>query len=211
MIVRGICAMVLCVFMIPAVVTPTWAQESTSPEPPAGAMTDIIDIKPLQEIVFSLPLIRIISLAGILAALVLLLFFLMRRRRKKMQFTKPERLPHEIALSELDALAAETSITPREFHFRLSAILRGYIERRFTIPALEMTTEEFLPSLEKLAIDRGMTVEIKSLAGRADPIKFAGLGADRNSMKNDLALVSRLVDQTRPDLLAPKEPGDGNV
>ena len=46
------------------------------------------------------------------------------------------------ALQMLDALAAEGRLDPKQFYFRLSAVIRRYIERRFDFPAAEMTTEE---------------------------------------------------------------------
>ncbi len=49
----------------------------------------------------------------------------------------------------LGALAAEGLIERgqiQSFHYRISDIVRGYVERRFTVAAPEMTTEECLAS-----------------------------------------------------------------
>ena len=57
---------------------------------------------------------------------------------------------HRWALDELDRLASAALVERGEFHefyFRLSGIVRGYIERRFGILAPEMTTEEFTEHL----------------------------------------------------------------
>ncbi len=84
---------------------------------------------------------------GVLGAAVLMAagFWFLRWLRDR----EPPRVvipAHRWALDELDRLASATLIERGEFHefyFRLSGIVRGYIERRFGVLAPEMTTEEF--------------------------------------------------------------------
>jgi hypothetical protein len=97
----------------------------------------------------------------------------------------------------LDALAAEDGIEGKVFYFRLSAILRGYIEGRYHVPAAEMTTEELMPVADRLGWPRSMNQEFRRFCHSTDPIKFAGRPARRETMVNDLAFVRQLVDQTR--------------
>ncbi|MCH8149809.1 MAG: hypothetical protein IH987_17795 [Planctomycetes bacterium] len=70
------------------------------------------------------------------------------RRRRRVRATVAIVIPaHEWARRELAALASEGLIERGEiqpFHYRISFIVRGYIERRFDVAASEMTTEEFL-------------------------------------------------------------------
>jgi hypothetical protein len=84
---------------------------------------------------------------------------------------------HRWALDELDRLAGSDLIARGEVHeyyFRLSAILRGYLERRFGILAPEMTTEEFV---EYMRADRVLSEEHRLSLGpfleACDLVKFA--------------------------------------
>ncbi|MCC7293697.1 MAG: hypothetical protein IT449_16690 [Phycisphaerales bacterium] len=69
-----------------------------------------------------------------------------RRQRRASQPSPP--IPADVwATRALDALLAEQLVERgqvHEFYFRVSAIVRGFIERRFGLHAAEMTTGEFL-------------------------------------------------------------------
>ena len=57
---------------------------------------------------------------------------------------------HEWARAQIASLLAEKLIERglhQDFFYRLSAIVRGYVERRFGVAAPEMTTEEFLSAM----------------------------------------------------------------
>lgn len=73
------------------------------------------------------------------------------RRRREILAERAEYVPpHVWARDQIDRLVAERLIEKgrwQTFHYRISYILRGYIERRFRILAGEMTTEEFLGSV----------------------------------------------------------------
>ena len=78
---------------------------------------------------------------------VIAIVVLIRRRRRVRAAVTIVVPAHEWARRELAALAAEGLIERGEiqpFHYRISFIVRGYIERRFDVAAPEMTTEEFL-------------------------------------------------------------------
>lgn len=80
-----------------------------------------------------------LAIGGIVAA-----WFVFRRGRE----AKRPLIPADtLALRELDALAAEDLFRKgesRTHYYRLSEIVRRYIERQFSVAAPEMTTEEFL-------------------------------------------------------------------
>jgi hypothetical protein len=78
-----------------------------------------------------------------------------KRIRRRLSRPPPPVLPEIWALRALEALAREDWFTAgqfREYYYRLTEIVRSYIERKFTLAASEMTTEEFLNTL---AHDRG--------------------------------------------------------
>jgi hypothetical protein len=61
----------------------------------------------------------------------------------------------------------------RSFYFRLSEILRAYMEKRFDFPAQESTTEELIPHIEQLDLTRAQKDIIRVLAKGEDLVKFA--------------------------------------
>lgn len=167
----------------------------TSAPPP---MTDIHDIKPILDIGGHWPWdwILICGAAALLAALG---WWLWKRRQKPEKTTVDDATalsPDQEALWALDALSAETGLAPRPFYFRLSAILRQYIERRYQIPAAEMTSEELFPHMDRLPLDRRLAKAFKAFCREADPVKFAGAAARRDRVEDNLAFCRDFVRRT---------------
>jgi len=112
---------------------------------------------------------------GIVAAFAVALLLIRRRRRKA---ETVEHIPADIwARRELAALVAENLIAKRMiqlFYYRISGVVRGYVERRFGVSAPEMTTEEFLSAA---AADRRFgehnTTELVRFLDACDRVKYA--------------------------------------
>ncbi len=109
------------------------------------------------------------------AAFVLLIVWLVRRSRR----AAPEIVipAHEWAFDQLQALIEEQLVENgmvHEFYFRLSMIVREYIERRFDLTAAEWTTEEFLVEVQR---SLKLPVEYRGMLGNfliaCDRVKFA--------------------------------------
>ncbi len=196
----------LCIWFVWS--SPTFAAEPSAeagqaPALPMGdanasRLTDIHDIKPALAPGLDL---RWLYWALAIAAVLGLLAFAWRmwRKRNKKAVTEmaPPPIPEETqALEMLDALAAEGNLNPKQFYFRLSAILRRYIGRRYEIPAAEMTTEELLPKVDQLPLSLELAQPLRAFCRTADPIKFAGAGADPNRMAHDMAFVREFVHKT---------------
>jgi len=163
----------------------------------AVRMSDIHDIKAPEEIGVDLRLLYYILLAVLIAALILLAILYMKRRKIRLKEKEIIKLPpDEAAYLLLDELSDIERIDGKEFYFRLSAILRAYIQERYGIAAPEMTTEEFLPQIEKLALSREMQNDLRKLLCSADPIKFAGSMAIQTQMQSDLTYVRLFIKQT---------------
>jgi hypothetical protein len=166
---------------------------------PAHQMTDINDIKPIVDLggdwQWLLYLIGgIIILIGLLAPA----WWLWKRRKKPetMLPKAPPMAPDAEAYDALDALAAENGLDPKQFYFRLSAVLRHYMERRYAFPAAEMTTEELLPQVDQLTLEASLVQELKAFCRMVDPIKFAGAAAQHERLAQDLAFTRDFVRQT---------------
>jgi hypothetical protein len=162
-------------------------------------MADIHDIKPVLEIGNDwLWLIYLaVGVAALLGLLILARWLWNRRQQPKTVISAPPPMPPDKeAYTALDALAADKKLAPKQFYFRLSAVLRRYIERRFDFPAAEMTTEELLPRVDKIALDASLALELKAFCRQTDPIKFAGATARQERLARDLAFSRNFVRQT---------------
>src|SRR6267142_1497902 len=101
-----------------------------------------------------------------------LIVWLFKRKRKPDQ---PPKLPREIALEELESIAAELETTnPYLFSIRVSDILRRYVTNQYALPVTRQTSVEFLTALAKSspfsANERSL---LEDFLNRCDLIKFA--------------------------------------
>jgi hypothetical protein len=84
----------------------------------------------------------------------------------------------------------------KTFYFRLSAILRHYVFGRFAVGAPEMTTEEFIPCINRLPIDNDLAQRLKGLCRSMDPVKFGGGTVVEKQMETDLFFAREFVRKT---------------
>ncbi len=165
--------------------------------------SDVRDIAPpvvLHKNYFRLYII-IAIVFGVLALAALILHYIYNRKNRETESIPEPLSAHQIAYNELESLNAMDLITKgqiKEYYYRLSNIVRHYIENRFKLMAPERTTEEFLAEMivtEKLAEDH------KTLVGdfleHCDMVKFAAYGPDSREIENSFNSAKRLVDETK--------------
>jgi hypothetical protein len=88
----------------------------------------------------------------------------------------PPRPAHEVALEALSRLEASTMLEQgrvKEYHIEASEIVRRYVEARYGVPALEMTTWEVLDGLERAGVDRSHRHALRDVLDPCDRVKFA--------------------------------------
>ncbi len=93
-----------------------------------------------------------------------------------------KRPPLRIVLEELSRLIAEELLEQGrfvEFHYRLSLILRLFLELEHRFPAMEMTTSEIRDHLRTLSPALSQTPEILDFLQYCDRIKFAKYETDK--------------------------------
>lgn len=147
----------------------------------------------------------------LLAALLCLAAWWYYRRRKTTaetaaQAPPPDDRPAEIiALDELSKLAA-SELWPagrfKDYYFRLTEILRQYMERRYNMPATRLTTSELYRQMRQAELDRPLITLLKDIFDRADLVKFAKIAPETDWGEKDLAGARSLVEQTTPRELA---------
>jgi hypothetical protein len=147
---------------------------------PVNADEDIRDIKDPIEIPFSLT--EALPYIFAFLALLALGIYLFRYFKKKNIITpiilekEPELPPHAIALQKIEELKAQELWQQghvKQYHSVLTDILRVYLEQRFTINALEQTSDEILSSCRSLPIQEHSKSGLQQLLQLADLVKFA--------------------------------------
>ena len=141
---------------------------------------------------------------GVLAIAGAIMLFLYRKKQREVEFVSEPLSAHQIAYNELESLRALKLISEgriKEYYYRLSNIVRCYIESRFKLMAPERTTEEFLA--EMTVTDR-LAEEHKELISNflehCDTVKFAAYGPDSREIENAFNSAIKLVDETREGL-----------
>lgn len=108
----------------------------------------------------------------------------------------PPRPAHEIALEEFQRLEDSMLLANgqvKEYHIRVSEILRRYVEARFNVPALEMTTWEVLGGLQSVGVVEDLRADLRRFLDQCDLVKFAKAKPDEPSSQAVLELGRELV------------------
>ncbi len=108
--------------------------------------------------------------------------------------------PHLTAFRKLNELRehqyrSEDEI--RQYYFSLSEIVREYLERRYFVRALEMTTREILESFPELDINGEIELDFKSLFDGLDLIKFAKFIPEPGEMIEYWDSAYNCIDKTK--------------
>lgn len=133
-------------------------------------------------------------------------FFLWKKLRPAKEILPeapaPQEPPHRIALralEELNSMQLWENGSYKEYHIRLSDIVRTYIENRFGFGALEQTTEEIMVGLRSLPA--AQTVGLKEALTLADFVKFAKAVPiayeNRRSMEQAVAFIQITREESK--------------
>jgi len=151
---------------------------------PLDSTQNIADIKPIYKVPIGWadvwPWLLGASLILLAAALIgFAIYAFIRRRNNKPIFSapKPVEPPHITALRELDKLRVEKlwqNNRTKDYYTRLSDVVRTYVEGRFGVTAMEMTSDEILSELRKTGFeDNNLVSRLRKFFLLADLVKFA--------------------------------------
>ena len=140
-----------------------------------------------------------------LLILVLALIFIALRKKKKIEITEAVAEPidpYEEALEGIDTLQSQKPpLSAKHFVFRLSEILRIYVERVFKVPAMELTGEEFMKEIASHAFFRNRYDKIlQEFIDQGDQIKYSKVKTDDGQMKLLLNTALHFVKDTHAKL-----------
>jgi hypothetical protein len=134
-------------------------------------------------------------------ALLAVAVVLLRRRRRGLGLASEYVPAHEWARRQIAALVADDFIgrgQVQEFYYRISAIVRGYIERRYAVSAPEMTTEEFLAATAgDFRFAAGPATELQAFLTACDLVKYAKRRPAAGEWNDLLRSAVQFVERTR--------------
>ena len=166
---------------------------------------DIKDIKPQVEVPRNWRRIVFLASAGLLVVLLIVAvsYYIKKRRAGESLFpAKIEipRPPHEIAYEELEQLKNSDLLENGEiklYYIRVSEIVRRYIEGRYQIVAIEMTTAELMENIRQADIDAELIQLLEEFLDLCDLVKFAKYVP---TGEEDVAILQQaytIVDRTK--------------
>lgn len=157
---------------------------------------------------------KMIALAAGIGALVLLLagigyYFWRKRQGKNLLPAKrePARPAHEIALEALRRLRESDLLATgkiKEYYVALSEIVRRYIEGRYFVPALELTTGELMGNLQTVTLETSAKEKLRDLLESSDLVKFAKYAPAPEEHERAFMQAEAFVETTKLMMLEPE-------
>lgn len=157
---------------------------------------------------------KMIALVAGIGALVLVLaglgYYYWRKRQGKSLLPakrEPARPAHEIALEALRRLRESDLLATgkiKEYYVALSEIVRRYIEGRYFVPALELTTGELMGNLQTVALETSAKERLRDLLESSDLVKFAKHAPAPEEHERAFMEAEAFVETTKLVLLEPE-------
>ena len=154
---------------------------------------------------YPITLAEVLPWIGGALALALLVWLLVRyikaRREKGGLFGKQVQNdpPHIVALRELEKIRGEKlwqSGKEKQFYTGVTDTLRGYIEARYGVSAMEQTSAEIMQSLSDKKVEEKAYRELGELFNVADLVKFAKYVPATNENEEAIPVAVRFVNST---------------
>ncbi len=143
----------------------------------------------------------ILIVAALVAAVFLDIRYIRYRREHKDFFGRPlvQDPPHIVALRKLDRIRSEKlwqSGKEKQYYTGITDALREYIQKRYGVGAMEMTSAEILESLKDKQIEARPYEELDELLKTADLVKFAKFSPDTAANEEAVPKAVRFVNST---------------
>lgn len=166
---------------------------------------DIKDVKEPLTIPLDWKFILLITLIVIIILAAAFYFYRKYKKKKAEQPVKKKiiRIPaHVRALSALSNLENEKLWQKgmvKEYHSKITGIVRGYFEERFNLPALELTTSEQMQQLKKVSAAESIFSITNEFLSNADLVKFAKFqplpSVNETMMKQAKEIVTQTISK----------------
>jgi len=141
---------------------------------------------------------------AIFAIVFLILYYLTKRLKRKPEeviIKKPKIPPHRTAIEKLQVLEERKLWQQgkmKPYHSELTEIVRIYIEKRFKIIAMELTTDEIIANFNHVDINKETRSKLKQILSLADMVKFAKVKPIASEHELSLSNAYDFVRETIP-------------
>ena len=141
-------------------------------------------------------------------------FVVRKQKENEEEATYKAMPPYEEAiyrLNELDEKLLWQNNKIKEYYSELTEIIRGYIERKLKVPALENTTDEVLDMLkdfkdsDAIQTSKETLKKLKELLREADLVKFAKSKPLANEIEEDRKDAEEIISNLTPKPIIGKE------
>ncbi|MEM9549465.1 MAG: hypothetical protein AAGA77_26075 [Bacteroidota bacterium] len=143
----------------------------------------------------------VFGVLGIGAGVFALQKYLKRDKREEVVEEEKIKLPaHAIAIKDLDELKSKQlwqNGDTKGYHTELTRIMRQYLEDRFEINALEMTSSQLKRELKKVFLLPEIVMRIDDILQIADKVKFAKGNAGPEINERFMEEAYKIVDETK--------------
>ncbi len=167
----------------------------------------IYDIKPVAKAPFNPMeiLLYVLAYIFIIRPLVIAIAAIVILRKRKKDVTtgklKPSEPPHVAAIRNLEMLHNQKlwqNNKHKPYYTRLTGILREYIEGRYDINALEMTSEEIMEALSDAGIMQKPYADLDNVLREADLVKFAKYIPEAEDNEKAYFAAYYFIENTKP-------------
>lgn len=176
---------------------------------PVDTTKSIFDIKPPMQVKYSWTdwlkeHWRWFALGAGVIAILLGGIYLWKKRKKIPQVAemiRPKKPAHTLALEELNKLKEQKlwqRSKVKQYHSRLSEIMREYISGRFGINAPEQTTFEIMEHISHLGLDKELSHALQHLLYLSDMVKFAKMQPLATENEESMLSAFDFVNKTIP-------------
>lgn len=141
---------------------------------------------------------------GVLFLAALLIFIGLRMKTIQEALPPPPPLPplppHELAMKKLGILRSEKlwqNGAVKQYHTRLTYIVREYLEGRYSIKALEQTTDQILGQMRRNNLSSALTERMTALLQTADLVKFAKAEPPAEYHERAMKMAEEFIEETK--------------
>ena len=148
------------------------------------------------------PRLLLISISlwiGLIAVTLLFCRLSNKKAMTKRVILPPPAPPHKLAIEAINKLKANSKAQEdeKEYYIHLTDILRTYIQNRFKINALEMTSSEIINMLQEYTPNE--IEEIRTVLNTADLVKFAKYQTTLSENDKNLVSIVEFVSSTQQE------------
>lgn len=137
----------------------------------------------------------------ILIAAALIVYYWLKKKPVKVALKIPKISPYDEAMQRLEELKNRKlwqSGQEKEYYTILTDILRNYIDRRFGINAMEMTSSQIIATLRKNKETKAVNEQLNQILEMADFVKFAKMRPLPDDNEASMQRALNFVDETQP-------------